>query len=170
MNQQEKYQAFEALHQRSGTFVIPNPWNAGTAKMLESLWFEASATTSAGLAFSKRCLDSTTVMSRDETLDEARTIVAATGLPVSADLGNSFGDAPEICAETMKAACSVGLVGGSIEDFTEDRNDSIYAFDHAVERVSAAAEASRKLPIVLTARADNYLYGKPDLDDTIKRL
>jgi 2-methylisocitrate lyase-like PEP mutase family enzyme len=168
--QTEKYQAFKALHERPGVFVIPNPWDAGTARMLTALGFEALATTSAGFAFSIGRRDSVAGLTRDEILGNARAIVEATHLPVSADLEDCFGSAPEICAETIELAAAAGLVGGSIEDATGDSNNPIFEFEHAVERVTAACEAARDLPFVLTARAENFLHGRPDLDDTIKRL
>lgn len=151
-----------------GTFVIPNPWDAGSARILAAIGFEALATTSAGFAFSIGRRDATA--SRGDVLGNARAIVDATDLPVSADLENGFGDAPEICAETIGLASEVGLVGGSIEDSTGDKAEPIYEFQHAVDRVAAASEAARLLPFVLTARAENYLWGRPDLDDTIRRL
>ncbi|MDA0997384.1 MAG: isocitrate lyase/phosphoenolpyruvate mutase family protein [Proteobacteria bacterium] len=168
--QSAKHLTFKALHQRPGAFVIPNPWNAGTAKILASLGFEALATTSAGHAFSVGRLDSASDLKRSEILANAREIVAATDLPVSADLEGGFGDAPESCAETIELASALGLVGGSIEDATGDRSKPIYEFNQAVERIAAASEAASRLPFVLTARAENFLHGRNDLDDTIKRL
>ncbi len=170
--QLEKALAFQALHHRAGAFVIPNPWDAGTARLLASLGFEALATTSAGLAFSLGKPDGEGQVSRDETLANAASIVAAVDLPVSADLENGFGDSPDQAAATIQLAASVGLVGGSIEDATGDAARPIYEFSHAVERVSAAVEAARSLPFpfMLTARAENFLHGRPDLDDTIRRL
>ena len=151
--------------------MIPNPWDAGTARILTSLEFEALATTSAGLAFSLGRNDGIAgTLSRDLILSNAKQIVEATHLPVNADLERGFGDAPEICAETIRMASDIGLVGGSIEDATGRPEDPIYEFEHAVERVAAAAEASSSRPILLTARAENFLHRKPDLDDTIKRL
>ncbi len=169
-NQTEKYQAFKALHARPGVFVIPNPWDAGTARMLTALGFEALATTSAGFAFSIGRRDSVAGLTRDEILGNARAIVEATLLPVSADLEDGFGAAPEACAETIRQAAAAGLVGGSIEDATGDADNPIFEFEHAVERVTAACEAARDLPFVMTARAENFLHGRPNLDDTIKRL
>jgi 2-methylisocitrate lyase-like PEP mutase family enzyme len=170
MSQTEQVARFRALHARPGAFVIPNPWDAGSARILAALGFEALATTSAGLAFSLGRPDGQGAVSREETLANAEAIVAATSLPVSADLENGFGHAPEDCAETIRAAAGVGLVGGSIEDATGDATRPLYDFNQAVERVAAAAEAARALPFVLTARAENYLHGRPDLDDTIRRL
>lgn len=168
--QAEKHRLFRSLHEQEGAFVIPNPWNAGTARILTALGFEALATTSAGLAFSAGCRDSSGDLTRDDALANAREIVVSTHLPVSADLENGFGGAPETCAETIRLAAAVGLVGGSIEDATGDADNPIYEFNHAVERIAAACEAARALPFVLTARAENFLHGRPDLVDTIRRL
>jgi len=171
-SQAEKARLFRGLHERPGAFVIPNPWDAGTARILAGLGFEALATTSAGLAFTIGRRDSEGAVTRDEALTHARTIVQATPLPVSADLENGFGDAPEAAAETIRLAAGVGLVGGSIEDATGDSALPIYDFAHAVERIAAAVEAARSasFPFTLTARAENFLFGRPDLDDTIRRL
>ncbi|MCO5148037.1 MAG: isocitrate lyase/phosphoenolpyruvate mutase family protein [Aquamicrobium sp.] len=169
-DQQEKFERFRALHAGTRAFVIPNPWDAGSARLLASLGFEALATTSAGYAFSKGKLDSFAGLERDEILANAAEIVAATDLPVSADLEDGFGAAPETCAETVALACRIGLVGGSIEDATGDPASPIYELPQAVERVRAAAEAARGLPFLLTARAENFLWDRPDLDDTINRL
>jgi 2-methylisocitrate lyase-like PEP mutase family enzyme len=166
----EKHATFKALHERPGAFVIPNPWNAGTARILTALGFEALATTSAGLAFSAGLRDASGDLTRRDILANAREIVEATDLPVSADLENGYGSAPETCAETIRLAAAAGLVGGSIEDATGDAENPIFEFNHAVERVAAACEAARALPLVLTARAENFLHGRPDLDDTIRRL
>ena len=169
----EKAERFQALHARPGVFVIPNPWDAGTARLLTSLGFLALTTTSAGLAFTLGRRDGAGAVSRDETLANAKTIVDATDLPVAADLENGFGDSPEAAAETIRLAGEgAGLVGGSIEDATGDPRRPIYDFPHAVERVAAAAEAARALPFpfVLVGRAENFLHGRPDLDDTIRRL
>jgi 2-methylisocitrate lyase-like PEP mutase family enzyme len=164
--------AFRALHERPGIFAIPNPWDAGSARLLVQMGFEALATTSAGFAYSIGRPDAEGAVSRDETLANARAIVDATPLPVSADLENGFGDDPESCAETIRRAAAVGLCGGSIEDATGRADDRIYTFDASVARVKAAVKAARSLPIpfVLTARAENFLYGRADLDDTIRRL
>lgn len=166
----KKYEAFRSLHERPGAFVIPNPWNAGTARILAALGFEALATTSAGFAFSVGRRDSTAGLTRDEVLDNARTIVEATDLPVSADLEDGYGRSPESCAEIIKLASEIGLAGGSIEDATGDSADPIFPFQLAVERVAAAAETARRCQFMLTARAENYLHGRPDLGDTIRRL
>ncbi len=165
-----KYEAFKALHERPGAFVIPNPWNAGTARILEAFGFEALATTSAGHAFAIGLRDSASALTRDEILKNAKEIVEATDLPVSADLEDGFGTPPEACAETIRLACDAGLVGGSIEDATGDPANPIYDFTLSVERVAAAAEQAATLPFLLTARAENHIYGRPDLDDTIRRL
>ncbi|MDQ6774397.1 MAG: isocitrate lyase/phosphoenolpyruvate mutase family protein [Candidatus Dormibacteraeota bacterium] len=171
-SQADKAARFRALHEGLGAFVIPNPWDAGTARILEALGFEALATTSAGLAFSLGRRDGQGAVSRDEALANARLIVDATSLPVSADLENGYGDEPEAAAETIRLAAEVGLVGGSIEDATGDAARPIYDLDQATERIAAAVEAARSLPLpfTLTARAENFLHGRPDLDDTIRRL
>jgi 2-methylisocitrate lyase-like PEP mutase family enzyme len=163
-----KVAAFRALHARAGAFVIPNPWDVGSARILAALGFEALASTSAGAAFSAGLRDG--ALGRDAIIANAAAIAAATELPVNADLENGFGDAPDDAAETIRLAAAAGLAGGSIEDVDAAR--AIYGFDHAVERVAAAVEAARHAPagFVLTARAENFLYGKPDLDDTIRRL
>ena len=162
MTQAQKGLAFRALHTRDHAFIIPNPWDVGTARLLSYLGFDALATTSAGYAFSVGQQDNT--IGRPEMMAHVSAIVSATDLPVSADLENGFGDSPQIVAET------VTLAGCSIEDMSRQR--LIYKFEHAVERVRAAAEAARSLSFAftLTARAENYLAGHPDLGDTIKRL
>ena len=171
--QAEKGKRFQALHARPGAFVIPNPWDAGTARILTALGFEALTTTSAGLAFALGRRDGAGLVTRDEALANAKAIVDATDLPVAADLENGYGDSPEAAAETIRRAGEeAGLVGGSIEDSTGDSGKPIYEFQHAVERVAAAVEAARALsfPFVLVGRAENFLHGRPDLDDTIRRL
>lgn len=173
VSQSEKAQRFKAMHERPGAFVIPNPWDAGTARILTGLGFEALTTTSAGLAFSLGRQDNHGAVTREETLDNAKAIVDATDLPVAADLENGFGDSPEAAAETILLAAEVaGLVGGSIEDSTGDNRRPIYDFAHAVERVAAAAEVARSLPFpfIFVARAENLLHGRMDLDDTLRRL
>ena len=167
-----KATAFKELHQRSGIFVIPNPWDAGSAKMLASLGFEALATTSAGLAFSLGRQDGAALISLEETLKNAKEIVDATSIPVAADLENGFGDDPETCATTILQAAKIGLSGGSIEDATGKSDDPIYSFELSVERIKAAVKAAQSLaiPFTLTARAENLIYGRIDLADTIKRL
>ncbi len=168
--QAEKGQAFRALHERDGAFIIPNPWDIGTARLLAHMGFEALATTSMGYAFSIGRRDNS--LDRQETLAHATTIASATNLPVSADLENGFGDAPEFVAETIRLAAVAGVVGGSIEDATGRQADPIYEREHAVDRVRAAAAAARAVPFpfTLTARAENYLRGRPDIRDTIERL
>jgi 2-methylisocitrate lyase-like PEP mutase family enzyme len=163
---------FKALHQQPGIFVAPNPWDAGSAKVLESLGFKALATTSAGLAYLLGKPDGHASITRKETLQNAQSIVNATQLPVSADLENGYGDEPATCAETIVLAAKAGLTGGSIEDATGRSHDPIYPFELAVERVQAAVVAARSLPhpFTLTARAENLIYGRPDLKDTIRRL
>ncbi|MDF0730485.1 isocitrate lyase/phosphoenolpyruvate mutase family protein [Pseudomonas entomophila] len=165
-------EAFKALHERDGAFVIANPWDAGSARLLASLGFEALATTSAGLAFSLGRPDAEGALSLDETLDNARAIVDATPLPVAADLENGFGDRPEDCAQAILRGAEVGLVGGSIEDASGRADMPIYDLGLAVERVRAAVQAARSLPFPFTmcARAENLLHGRLDLDDTILRL
>lgn len=171
-SQQERGEAFRALHQRDGLFVLPNPWDAGSAKMLAHLGFEALATTSAGLAFALGRPDAEGAVSRDEALANAREIVEATPLPVAADLENGYGDTPEDCAQTIRLAAACGLVGGSIEDASGGADAPIYPLELAVERVAAAVQAARALPFTFTlaARAENFLHGRADLDDTIRRL
>jgi len=168
---QAKGEAFRALHRREGeAFVIPNPWDVGTARLLASLGFEALATTSAGCAFALGVPDNR--IERDTAIGHVRVLAGATPLPVSADLENGFGDDPDTVADTIRRAAAAGAVGGSIED-TNTRNERPqYEFAHAVERVRAAVEAARSLdfPFTLTARAENFLAGNPDLHDTIRRL
>lgn len=170
LTQAEKGAAFERLHQRAGTFIIPNPWDIGSARTLEHLGFEALATTSAGYAFSIGTTDN--AVSREGTLAHAAELAAATDLPVSIDMEHGFGDEPEFVAETITLAAATGAVGGSIEDSTKRDEDPIYDRALAAERIRAAAEVVRGLPFpfILTARAENYLVGRPDLKDTIERL
>ena len=166
----DKIARFRALHNTGNTFVIPNPWDIGTAKILATLGFSALATTSAGLAFSLGVKEGR--VTRGQTLRHCRDLVDATALPVSADLEKGFGDSPESAAETIAAAATTGLAGCSIEDYSGDLARPIYDLELAVERVAAAAEACRALPhdFVFTARAENFLWGRPDLNDTIRRL
>jgi len=166
--QAEKAAAFQELHARPGTFIIPNPWDAGTARLLASLGFEALATTSLGLAN----IHGRGFVSADEIIDNCRMIAGATDLPTNGDLENCGADEPEAAAEMIRRACEAGCVGGSIEDFTGDHANPIYGFNLAVERVYAAVEKARGLPIpfVLTARAEQLIHGSTDLDETIKRL
>jgi len=170
LTQAETAAAFAELHQRPGTFIIPNPWDVGSAILLAQAGFEALATSSAGYAFSIGKSDGN--VGRDETLAHAAEVVAATGLPVSIDLENGFGDAPENAAETIRLAAQTGAVGGSIEDRTKNADAPIYERAVAADRIRAAAEVVRSLPFpfMLTARAENYLVGKADLKDTIERL
>lgn len=170
MDQQQRNARFRALHERPGAFIIPNPWDVGTARILASLGFEALATTSAGLAHSLGVRDG--MVSREEALTHCRVIVEASDLPVSADLEKGFGDTPEDVADTIRDAAATGLAGCSIEDHTNRRDAPIFEFNLAVERIQAASAAKRELPhdFVLTARCENFLWGRPDLDDTIKRL
>ena len=170
--QAQKADGFRALHERPGAFIIPNPWDAGTAKLLASLGFEALATTSLGLSNMLGRVDGTNTVSRAEVLANCRAISEATDLPVNADLENGYADEPRAAAEMIRLAGEAGVVGGSIEDATGDASRPIYDFALAVERVQAAVEVARSLPFrfMLTARAENMIQGRLDLDDTIKRL
>jgi 2-methylisocitrate lyase-like PEP mutase family enzyme len=182
ISQAEKARKFRELHRLPaergvplrpsppGAFIIPNPWDAGSARILAGLGFEALTTTSSGYAMTLGRRDGS--VTREEALAHARAIVEATNLPVAADLENCFGDDPETVAETIRLAAATGLVGGSVEDFSGDAKQPIYEFTFAVERVAAAAEAAKSLPFAftLTARAENFLHGRADLDDTIRRL
>jgi 2-methylisocitrate lyase-like PEP mutase family enzyme len=169
-SQSDKAARFKALHQGSKAFVIANPWDAGSARALAGLGFLALATSSGASAGVLGRRDGR--VTREEAIAHARVIVDATDLPVSADLERGFGDAPEDAAETIRQGAAAGLVGGSIEDASGNKDQPIYALAHAVERVAAAAEAAHALPFpfLLTARAENFLHGKADLDDTIRRL
>ena len=169
-DQHSKAEAFAALHAGPEIFVIPNPWDLGSTQILTGMGFKALATTSSGYAFSRGRLDS--AIGRDEMLAHAGEIVAATALPVSADLENGYGDAPEDAGETIRLAAGTGLVGASIEDFSGGGEGRIYDFSLAVERIDAAVAAAREadFPFALTARAENFIRGRPDLDDTIARL
>jgi 2-methylisocitrate lyase-like PEP mutase family enzyme len=168
--QAELASAFRDLHKRPDAFIIPNPWDVGTARVLEGLGFEALATTSSGFAFSLGKVDNTATL--DENLAHARALTAAVDIPVSADLGNAFGLDLDGVADTYRQAAAAGLVGASIEDATGDRDAPIYELEAAVDRVRAAAEVTRALPFpfMLTARAENYLFGRADLADTMRRL
>ena len=170
MDQQESVTIFRALHERDGAFIMPNPWDVGTARILASMGFAALATTSAGMAFALGLRDG--AVAQELILDHCRDIVGATGLPVSADLEQGFGPTPEDVAETIREAAATGLAGCSIEDYTERDDIPIFEFDLAVERISAAVAAKQNLShdFVLTARCENFLRGRADLDDTIKRL
>jgi 2-methylisocitrate lyase-like PEP mutase family enzyme len=170
VTQAEKGRAFRALHERDRVFIIPNPWDIGSARLLAHLGFEALATTSMGFAFSIGRQDGT--VDRQQVMGHVATIASATDLPVSGDLENGFGDAPETAAETIRLAAAAGVVGGSIEDATGRPDDPIYDLGQAAERIRAAAAVVRSLPFpfTLTGRAENYLHGRPDLKDTIARL
>ena len=172
MTQREKAHVFARLHEGPGLFVIPNPWDAGSARMLSEVGFKALTTTSYGFAVSLGRTDGTRSIARDEALANAKSIVDATDLPVAADLENGYGDAPEDAAETIRLGAAAGLAGGSIEDSTRGATQPVYETEHAAERIRAAAEAVRALPFrfTLTARAENYIVGRPDLADTIWRL
>ncbi|MFI8993945.1 oxaloacetate decarboxylase [Streptomyces sp. NPDC053542] len=163
---------FQQLHEGPEPFVVPNPWDAGTARILTGLGFAALATTGAGLAHAMGLPDGAAPIGRTEILDNAAAIVAATPLPVSADLESGFGDSPEEVAETIRRAAAAGLVGGSVEDSTGRAEDPVRPLEEAVERVSAAVAAAKELdfPFMVTARAENFFQGRPDLDDTIRRL
>lgn len=169
-SQSDKARIFQALHAARDGFVVPNPWDVGSARLLSHLGFKALATTSAGHAFSLGRPDNS--VSRDLLLIHLAEIASATSLPVSADLENGFGDAPEEAARTIRLAAEAGVVGGSIEDSRGSPDDPLYAREFAAERIRAAAEAARSLPFpfTLTARAENYFVGRPDLADTIGRL
>jgi 2-methylisocitrate lyase-like PEP mutase family enzyme len=168
--QAEKGRTFRELHSRRGAFVIPNPWDVGTARLLQQLGFAALATTSAGCAFSAGLPDGS--IGRDETMKHIRALCDAVRLPISADLENGFGDAPETVETTIRLAAAAGAVGGSIEDSTGRTDEPLYEIQHAADRVRAAAEAARslKFPFVLTARAENFLVGQRDLAKVIERL
>lgn len=166
----QTFETFKAMHSRAGAFVIANAWDAGSARILTALGFEALATTSAGYAFTVGKRDSFAGLGREEILTNAKAIVDATHLPVSADLEDGFGASPDACAATIRAAIETGLVGGSIEDATGDDDAPIYDLDQSVARISAAVEACRGKPFLLTARAENFICGRPDLADTITRL
>jgi len=170
--QAERARAFRTLHERPGIFVMPNPWDAGTAKLFASLGFEAIATTSLGLANALGRVDGTLSVSREELIGNCREIAQATDLPVNADLENGYADEPKKAAEIIRMAAEAGVVGGSIEDATGRDDKPIYDFSLAVERVAAAAEVAHSLPFpfTFTARAENLLHGRRDLDDTVKRL
>ena len=170
--QAQKAAAFRALHEREGAFIIPNPWDAGTARILTALGFEALATTSLGLANTLGRADGAGAVSRAEVLANCAEIAGATHLPVSADLENCYAHEPRAAAEMIRLAAEAGVVGGSIEDATGDAEHPVYEFALAVERVRAAVETARSLPFpfTLAARAENFLRGRRDLDDTIRRL
>ena len=167
LRQEQKAARFRALHEGEA-FIIPNPWDAGSAKVLEALGYKALATTSSGFAFTLGRLDGGATL--DDVIEHVRALDQSTGLPVSVDLENGYGPDPDDAASAITRVAEAGAVGGSIEDY--DPQQGIYGFDHAVERVSAACEAANRLsfPFMLTARAENHIRGNPDLDDTIARL
>lgn len=169
-DQAAKAERFLALHDRDRALLIPNPWDIGSARLLASLGFEALATTSGGAAAAMGRLDGG--LSREEAIAHAATIAGATELPTSADLESGFGDEPELVAETARLALGAGLAGFSIEDYTGRDDEPIYDLGHAAARIAAAAEVAHggHVPMVLTARSENYLRGRPDLEDTIERL
>ncbi|MGW3682880.1 isocitrate lyase/PEP mutase family protein [Streptomyces prasinus] len=171
-DQHQRAVVFRALHEGPEPFVVPNPWDAGTARILAGLGFAALATTGAGLAHGLGLADGADLVGRDTVLENARTIVGATPLPVSADLESGFGDTPEEVAETFRQAAAAGLVGGSVEDSTGRADSPVRPLEEAVERVAAAVAAARELdfPFTVTARAENFFQGVPDLPDTIRRL
>ncbi|HKV16589.1 MAG TPA: isocitrate lyase/phosphoenolpyruvate mutase family protein [Reyranella sp.] len=169
-SQADKAAKFRALHERPGAFVIPNPWDGGSARLLAGLGFEALATSSGAKAGVLGKRDGK--VTREESLANAKMIVEATDLPVAADLEKGFGDGPDATAETIRQAAAIGLVGGSIEDATGDKDAPLYDLETAAVRVKAAVQAAQSLsiPFVLTARAEGFLRGRPDLEDVIKRL
>lgn len=166
----EKARKFRDLHHRNEAFLLPNPWDVGSAMLLAHMGFEALATTSAGHAFTLGLADN--MVPRELVMEHVTALAAATHLPLSCDLGNGFGDEPSSAADAIRLVAAAGAVGGSIEDATGRADQPIYPLEAAVERVRAAAEAARSLafPFTLTARAENYLNGRPDLGDTIRRL
>ncbi|MDR3457592.1 MAG: isocitrate lyase/phosphoenolpyruvate mutase family protein [Verrucomicrobiae bacterium] len=168
--QKEKAERFRALHEREGAFLLPNPWDGGSARMLERLGFEALATSSGACAATLGRRDGK--VTRDEALEHCRQIVAATDLPVAADLENGFASEPAAVAETIRLAAAAGLAGGSIEDFSGDASRGQFDIGRATERIAAAAESARALPFhfMLAARAENFVRGNPSMEDTIKRL
>jgi 2-methylisocitrate lyase-like PEP mutase family enzyme len=170
LTQAEKGRAFRALHEGSKAFIIPNPWDAGTARLLAQLGFAALATTSAGFAFSRGVPDN--AVGRATMMEHLSCIASATALPVSADLVNGYGDSAEAVEQTIRLAAAAGVVGGSIEDATQRPAEPLYELKHAADRIRAAAAAARSLPFTftLTARAENYLVGQPNLAQTIERL
>ena len=169
VTQHDKAILLQSLHQGPRPFVIANVWDAGSARIMAGLGFQALATSSGASANTLGRLDGN--VTREEALSQARAIAAATDLPLSGDLEKGFGDAPEAAAQTIRLAAEAGLVGGSIEDATGDKSKPLYSISHATERVAAAVQAARALPFpfMLTARAENFLRGNLDLDDTIKR-
>ncbi|MER5479128.1 isocitrate lyase/phosphoenolpyruvate mutase family protein [Streptomyces sp. NPDC002734] len=171
-DQHRRAEVFRRLHEADVPFVVPNPWDAGTARILHTLGFSALATTGAGLAHARGLPDGEGRLGRAEVLENARDIVAATPLPVTADLESGFGDTPQEVARTIRLAAEAGLVGGSVEDSTGRPDDPVRPLEEAVERITAAVEAARGLdfPFTVTARAENFFQGRPDLPDTVRRL
>ncbi len=165
-------EVFRRLHEAPGTFVMPNPWDVGSLRVLESLGFPALATTSSGHAYTLGKPDGVRAVSRGEALDHASRLCATTSLPINGDLERGYGDDAATVADTIRLAAAAGLAGCSIEDATGDPDSPIYEMGHATERIAAAVEAARSIPgdFVLTARAENFLHGRPDMDDTIRRL
>ncbi|MDC9623280.1 isocitrate lyase/PEP mutase family protein [Xenorhabdus aichiensis] len=168
----QKGEAFKRLHTKGSSFIMPNPWDRGTAILMENAGFKALGTTSAGLAFTLGKLDRSMAVTRQETLDNAQFIVSATELPVSIDLEDGFGEHPDDIKKTILDAAACGAVGGSIEDYSGNRQFPIYDLSTSISRVEAAVDTVKQLPFpfTLTARAENYLYGVHDLKDTIARL
>jgi 2-methylisocitrate lyase-like PEP mutase family enzyme len=164
--------AFAELHARPGVFVLPNPWDIGSARMFENLGFSGLATTSAGLAFSLGRRDGDASVDADATFAHAHALLDATRIPITADLENGFGASPDTVAATIRRAGEVGLAGASIEDATLEGGEPLYPLSLSVERIHAAAEAARAIPypFLLTARAENFVRGRPDLDDALRRL
>jgi 2-methylisocitrate lyase-like PEP mutase family enzyme len=169
MHQVERFERFRELHQRPGAFIMPNAWDGASAVLLKRAGFEALGSTSVAIAFALGRQDGAHAVSRAEAIDNAALLGELTGLPVNGDLEDGFGPAPEDCVATVEAAVARGLAGLGIEDTTADPARPLHDFDHAVARIRAAAAASRGR-ILLTGRTDNYLNGRPDLDDTIRRL
>ncbi|MEH6405486.1 MAG: isocitrate lyase/phosphoenolpyruvate mutase family protein, partial [Sneathiella sp.] len=171
-NTNKKSARFMALHYREGAFVLPNPWDVGSAKMVTALGAEALATTSAGYAFANGLPSTVGVITREQALSHAKELVDATHLPVSADLENGYGDKPEDVARTVEMAIEIGLAGCAIEDTSANPDKPIYDQSLAIERIAAAVETAKKLDVnfVLTARAENYLFNRPDFDETMERL
>jgi 2-methylisocitrate lyase-like PEP mutase family enzyme len=165
----ERYERFKALHERPGAFIMPNAWDAVSAALLAREGFEALGSTSAAIAYALGRQDGLHAVSRDEAVTNAMLLGAASGLPINGDLEDGFGPDPEDCVATVEAAIAAGLAGLGIEDTTADRSNPIHGFDRAVARIAAAAKAA-KGRILLTARADNFIKGIADLDDTIRRL
>ncbi len=169
VKQAELYERFRALHEQNGGVVMPNPWDGVSALLLKQAGFMALGSSSAAIAFTLGRLDGAHAVSRVEALENAALLGRLTGLPINADLEDGFGPAPEDCVATVEAAIAAGMAGVGIEDTTANPENPIHDFDHAVERIRQAARAA-KGRIMLTGRTDNYLFGRADLDDTIRRL